>query len=237
VTATEQRRLFHTFFFPSLFILVLWLIKISEFILEKDFATLGVYPRELEGLPGILLSPLIHGSFSHLIGNSIPVYILSLALFYYYPKISYRVFFTIYIAVGLWVWVAARQSFHIGASGVVYGLAAFHFLSGILRRHAGLMSFSLLVCFLYGSMVWGVLPLVESISWESHLFGAIAGVICAIRYRHEGPQRREYIWANDDDEPDPNDFFDEEGNPRNQPEQDPQQLINIHYEYVEGDKK
>jgi membrane associated rhomboid family serine protease len=233
LTATERRKYFHTFFFPSLFLLILWLIKISEFILEKDFATLGVYPRALIGLPGIFFSPLIHGSFSHLISNSIPIYILCLALFYYYPRISYRVFFTIYMAVGLWVWVGARESFHIGASGVVYGLAAFHFLSGILRKHAGLMAFSLLVCFLYGSMVWGILPLLENISWESHLFGLVAGVICAIAYRHEGPQRREYVWPNDDDEPDPNDFYDEEGNPKF-PEQE--ETIDIKYTYVEKDR-
>jgi membrane associated rhomboid family serine protease len=230
LTVSEQQKRFHTFFFPTFFLVVLWILKLYEFILEENLATLGVYPREFQGLAGIFFSPLIHGSFNHLISNSVPVYFLSLALFYYYPKFAYRVFFAIYISVGLWVWIAARQSFHIGASGLVYGLAMFHFLSGILRKHVGLMAFSLLVCFLYGSMVWGVLPLQEDISWESHLFGMIAGTICAILYRKEGPQRKEHVWPNEDNDPDPNDFYDEDGNPK-YPEHE--NVVDIKYEYIE----
>lgn len=228
MTATDRQKIFHTFFFPSLFILLIWIIRISEYVLEKDFATLGVYPRELNGLPGILLSPLIHGSFKHLIGNTVPLYFLSLALYYYYPKVSYRVFFVIYIAVGLWVWVAARQSFHIGASGVVYGLAAFHFLSGILRRHGGLMAFSLLVAFLYGGMVWGVLPLIESVSWESHLFGIVAGVVSAVVYRKEGPQKKPYVWPEEDISEEEYQEDDHDSVPPG---------ITIKYEYVEKEGK
>lgn len=234
MTPAERSRIFHTFLFPVFFLILIWIIKIGEVILEEDLATFGVYPREAKGLPGILLSPLIHGSFSHLTGNSVPIFILSLGLFYYYPKVSYRVFFSIYIAVGLWVWVAARQSYHIGASGVVYGLAAFHFLSGILRKHRGLMAFSLLVVFLYGSMVWGVLPIVESVSWESHLFGIIAGVISAYIFRKEGPQHQPHVWV--EEEIPEEEYSDAEADNHDQDENVPPG-INIRYEYVEKKKE
>ena len=99
---------------------------------------------------------------------------------------------------GVWMWIAARDGNHIGFSGVIYALAAFIFFSGLFRRYYRLMALSGIVVFLYGSMIWGVLPIQPSISWEGHLFGAIAGIILAFYYRQQGPQRPKYSWEFDD---------------------------------------
>jgi hypothetical protein len=112
---------------------------------------------------------------------------------YFYRGIGFRVLGYIWLLTGIAVWLFARDSYHIGASGIVYGLAAFLALSGVLRNDTRLMSISLLIIFLYGGMIWGVLPLFQRISWESHLAGALAGVFCAIRYRHDGPPIRRYF--------------------------------------------
>jgi len=226
----DKRKLFHTLFFPLFFVLILWVIKSIELVFEKDFGTFGVYPREITGLIGIFTSPLIHADFSHLFSNSIPLVILGSGLFYYYRPFAYNVFFWIYIATGLWVWISARPAYHIGASGIVYGLAAFLFFSGIIRGNNKLMAFSLLVAFLYGSMFWGILPLVERISWESHLLGGVAGLLCAIYYRKEGPQKEVYHW----DEQDEIDQFEEENEV---PEADNGNTPKINYLYIPREDK
>lgn len=166
----------------------------------QSLSAYGIYPRELSGLRGILLSPLLHGSFSHLLNNSFPLLVLGSALFFFYRDLAPRIFFLGLLITGIWVWAIARQSFHIGASGVVYSLAAFLFVSGIIRRHPRLMALSLLVAFLYGSMIWGIFPIREHISWESHLMGMLSGVLLALFYRGTGPQRPLYSWELEEEE-------------------------------------
>ena len=148
----------------------------------------GVYPRKFSGLKGLLLSPLIHGDWKHLIDNSMPVLLLSVALFYFYRDIAYKIWFLIYFIGGILLWGVGRQAYHIGASGLIYGLAAFLFLSGVIRRVRSLMAISLLVVFWYGSMVWGLLPFDFKVSFEAHITGVLSGVILAIVYRDEGPE-------------------------------------------------
>jgi membrane associated rhomboid family serine protease len=196
----DKTKVFHTWFFAIAFIIFLWLIKISEVVFDFPLYKFGVYPRTFKGLIGIFTAPLIHGSFSHLFSNSIPLLVLTAGLFYYYKSFGYRIFFLIYVVTGFWVWMSARPSYHIGASGVVYGLAAFLFFSGVFKKNLSLSAFSLVVVFLYGSMIWGVLPLEVSISWESHLMGAIAGIILAYYYRKEGPANTAYQWEKEEQE-------------------------------------
>jgi len=129
-----------------------------------------------------------------------PLLILSVGIFYFYWEIAWKAFAYIYLITGIWVWVAARPSYHIGASGVIYGLAFFLFFSGIFRKDPRSLALSLLVSFLYGSMVWGVLPIKEGMSWESHLFGALAGTFIAYWLRKEGPQPPPSPW--EDEAPD-----------------------------------
>jgi membrane associated rhomboid family serine protease len=131
--------------------------------------------------------------------------ILGSALFYFYREIAFRILALIWLFTGFWVWVGGREAYHIGASGIVYGLAAFILVSGILRRHTGLMAMALVVVFLYGSLIWGIFPEFfpqENISWEAHLFGLVAGISLAFFYRKEGPQRKLYEWELEEDEDD-----------------------------------
>lgn len=211
---TPQRKKFiHSLIFPTFFLLVIWLVKISEHTLDADFTQFGIYPHKLQGLIGIVTAPLIHADFDHLYANTIPLFVLSLGLFYFYNKISYKVFFLIYLITGTWVWFGAREAYHIGASGIVYGLMAFVLISGLIRRDFRLIATSLIVVFLYGSMIWGIFPLNKKISWESHLLGAVAGLVLAIIYRKEGPQPIKYSWETEsDDEPEDEASIEKENN-------------------------
>ncbi len=190
----EKGRFLTSVLYPLAFIIVLWLVKLAEVVFAWELGTLGIYPQSLSGLKGILLSPFIHGSFSHLISNSIPLLVLGTALFYFYREAGFQVTLWGILITGLWVWIIARPSFHIGASGLLYSVAAFLFVSGIIRRHPRLMALSLLVSFLYGGMVWGIFPVREHISWESHLMGMLSGVLLAWFFRGYGPQRPLYSW-------------------------------------------
>ncbi|PJB58339.1 MAG: rhomboid family intramembrane serine protease [Bacteroidetes bacterium CG_4_9_14_3_um_filter_41_19] len=158
------------------------------------------------------MMPFIHGGWSHLMANTVPFLVLSTALFYFYREISWKVLIGIWLLSGMWVWFGGRPSWHIGASGVIYGLSAFLFLSGIIRDVKGLAALSLIVAFLYGSMIWGVFPdffpKEKNISWEGHLGGLVSGVIMALYYRTQGPQRRKYSWElEDEEEEDPNPYW------------------------------
>ena len=183
----DRKRFIHSLVFPVFFLLIIWLIKTVEFTLDYSFVKYGVYPQRVSGLIGIILSPLIHGSFQHLISNSVPFLVLSVALFYFYKNISYKVFGLIYLFTGFWVWLAAREAYHIGVSGVIYGLTTFLFFSGLIHKNKSLSVISLLVVFLYGGSMWGVLPLKEGVSWESHLFGAITGALLSLWFARSSP--------------------------------------------------
>lgn len=196
----EKKRFYISLVFPLLFLLLLWMIKLIEISLDVDFSYWGIYPLKLKGLKGIFLSPLVHGDVKHLVNNSLPLLILGVAIFYFYSRIAFRVFFLTYLFVGLWVWFGGRPAYHIGASGLVYGFASFLFFSGIIRNNIRLMAISLLVVFLYGGMIWGIFPIYERISWESHMLGSIAGFILAVYYRKEGPARPKDRWEDEEDE-------------------------------------
>lgn len=186
---------------PALFISLMWLIKAVEVLFNLDFTKFGIYPQHLSGLPGILLSPFIHADLKHLFNNSVPLFLLSVALFFFYSEVALKIFSLTYLFTGLLVWLGGREAWHIGASGIVYGLASFLFFSGIIRRYYRLVALSLLVVFLYGQMVWGIFPGVyQNVSWESHMLGAFSGIILSIIYRNEGPQMPEPQWTDDEEE-------------------------------------
>ena len=186
--------------FPILMVLVMWGVFAVEFFFHTSFNSYGILPRDFIGLRGVLLAPFIHGDFQHILNNTYPVLILGTAIFYFYRKSAKFVVMYSFIMTGIWVWAMARSSFHIGASGLIYAWGAFLFLSGVLNKNKRMMGLSLLVVFLYGSLVWGVLPLEEGVSWESHLFGAIAGLILAYVFRKDGPQRKTFQWEEDEEE-------------------------------------
>ena len=169
-------------------------------LFEIDLSGFGIYPLTIKGLPGILFSPFIHADFNHLFSNSLPLFLLGVALFYFYSEVALKVFIWTFFLTGLLVWIAGREAWHIGASGLVYGLASFLFFSGIIRRYFRLIALSLLIVFLYGSMVWGLFPGVyKNVSWESHMLGFFSGVLLAIWYRKEGPQAPVYQWLEEEE--------------------------------------
>ncbi len=196
----EKKRFVFSLVFPGFFLLLLWAVKFFEVGMETSFVEGGVYPRRWSGLQGILFSPMLHGDWKHLVNNSMPVLLLSLALFYFYKDIAYKIWFLIYFIGGILLWGVGRQAYHIGASGLIYGLATFLFLSGIIRRVRSLTAISLLVVFWYGSMVWGLLPFDFEVSFEAHITGAVSGVILAVVYRDQGPEPERSAL---DDEEDP----------------------------------
>jgi len=196
---TEQKTLFNILFFPILFLIIMWVVKLIEYNFGLSFAHYGVFPQSFSGLKGILFSPFIHKDFSHLINNSYPVLILGGMLFSFYKKIAPQLFVWLFFIAGFWLWVIGRPSFHIGASGIIYALASFLFVSGIIRKNPRLSAISMLIIFLYGSLIWGLLPTKEPISWEGHLAGFLAGVVVAVFYRKEGPKRKKYQWEIDEE--------------------------------------
>jgi len=208
----EKVKLRYSLFVPVLFTVILWLIKFGEFSFQIDLAVLGIKPRTFSGLIGIITAPLIHADIWHLLSNTFPLLILWTGTLYFYRAIAHKVFLWIWLISGIGVWIFARPAFHIGVSGLIYGLVCFIFFSGIIRRSSRLLALSLLVTFLYGGMVWGILPVPTPVSWESHIAGAIAGIISAIYFRNLGPQRQKFEWEDEDDDEDGNDQLPFSGN-------------------------
>ena len=198
----EKKQLLQSLWFPLVFLVLIWVVWFVEFMLDLDFTTWGLFPRKWSGLRGIITAPLIHADIRHLVDNSIPLFTLMAAVFYFYRPLAIRIFVITYLMAGIWVWVGGREAYHIGASGLIYGFASFLFFSGILRNHIPLMAISLLVVFLYGSLIWGIFPLENQVSWESHLLGGVAGLILAVHYRKYGPQRTPYSWELEEEDPD-----------------------------------
>jgi membrane associated rhomboid family serine protease len=197
--AFYKKKLLLSIIVPGIFVFLMWLVKIVELLFDIDLSGLGIYPLEAKGLPGIFFSPLIHKDFEHLFSNSIPLFFLTTAVFYFYSEVAMKVFIWTYLLTGFFVWIAGREAWHIGASGLIYGLASFLFFSGIIRRYFRLIALSLLVVFLYGSMLWGMLPdFYRNVSWESHMLGFFSGIVLSIWFRNEGPQRPVYEWMEED---------------------------------------
>lgn len=185
------------------FTVLLWIILLVDTFFGLGLGRYGLRPRHLDGLIGVLTVPLLHGGFEHLFANTLPLLISMTTLLYLYPKSAMRVIPLIWIGSALLAWVVGRENLHIGASGLVYGMLAYVFVGGILRMDMRSVAVSVMVWFLYGSMIWGVLPIRVDTSWELHLAGAIMGVSLAIVYRRWDvmPVKR-YRWEEDDSVPD-----------------------------------
>jgi membrane associated rhomboid family serine protease len=201
--------------YPILFIMVIWVVFWIEVRFGIHFSNHGIYPRAIEGLEGIFFSPFLHSGMEHLYHNSIPLFVLSMALFYFYREISWKVILWGILLSGLLTWLIGRPANHIGASGVIYVLMSFILFKGIFASHFRLIALSLLVVFLYGSMIWYVFPIKQGMSWEGHLSGFVVGFIFSLMFRKRIAKPHKYAWEapdfNEDDDP----FlkhFDEDGN-------------------------
>ena len=198
----EKRYLINSVIVPVILVMIMWLVKIIEVVFHLDFGFLGVKPLSPEGLPGILLFHFVHGDWEHLFANTVPVLVLGTSLYYFYRPIANKILLILIFSTGLLTWCGARSGVHIGASGLIYGLTFFLMLSGFIRRDRKLIIISLIVVFLYGSLVWGLYPkyaIENNISWEGHLSGFVMGIVLAFFYKGEGPQREEHVWEDEDD--------------------------------------
>ncbi|MDR3262252.1 MAG: rhomboid family intramembrane serine protease [Tannerella sp.] len=191
----------------SLLLTVLpWIVHLASELFSLGLQQFGLYPMEWRGLVGILTLPLLHEGTDHLISNTPPLFLLIFGLFLFYGKTAWRIMLYLYLVSGLLTWFMGRpDSIHIGASGVVYALAAFHFVSGIIKKEPRQMAFALLVAFLYGGFVWAFFPTLyryTSVSWEGHLSGLLTGITFAFYFRRSGPKPPAYPYLTDEDETD-----------------------------------
>lgn len=201
--------------YPILFVLIIWIVFWFEVRFGFDFNQFGVYPRTFKGLRGILFSPFIHSNMEHLYHNTIPLFVLSSALFYFYQKISWKIIVYGILLSGFLTWCIGRPSNHIGASGLIYVLMSFTLFKGIFSKHMRLIALSLVVIFMYGSMIWYVFPVKEQMSWEGHLSGLIAGFVFALYFRKSIAKPKKYAWEHEDYNEENDPFlkhFDEDGN-------------------------
>jgi membrane associated rhomboid family serine protease len=179
---------------PLYFVLFLWIVHWFEIKFGVSFNKYGILPRDFVGLRGIIFGPFIHKDINHLYNNSVPLFLFMLSLWYFYRDVALKIFIYGIFCLGLLTWIIGRKSYHIGASGLVYMLFSFIFFSGVFRKYYRLIAVSLAIIFLYGSMVWYILPIEENVSWERHLSGFVVGLLFAWFFRNEGPQKSKFEW-------------------------------------------
>lgn len=200
----ERKRLYYATFFSGVISLVMVLVFIFERGMDWDFIPFGIEPRQASGLLGIVFSPFIHADVGHLIGNVVAFFVLNTSLSYFYTSLSNKILVLSVIISGIILWLIGRDSYHVGASAIVFALSFFLFFSGIIRKHIPLIAMSLIVVFLYGNNVWHLFPWLpnDPISWEGHLAGGITGFLLAVTYRKQGPQKPVKVWDEDQTEED-----------------------------------
>ena len=201
--------------YPVSFILLIWIIFWVEGKFGFNFTDFGIYPRTVKGLRGIIFSPFIHSGIEHLFHNTVPLFVLSMSLFYFYRKISWKILFFGLLLTGILTWIIGRPSYHIGASGIIYMLAGFLFFKGIFSKYYRLVALSLIVVFLYGGLLWYVAPIDPEISWEGHLSGLVSGLLFAVIYRKNIARAPKYEWERESYREEDDPFmrhFDKDGN-------------------------
>jgi len=179
----EKKRLITGLIFATAFVLLMWIVKLAEITLGTDYSDFGIYPRTLFGLIGILTTPFLHADLTHLFNNSVPVFLSIIGIFYFFRKYAVDIITFSFLSTGFLIWLFARDSYIIGASGMAYTWLSFLFFGGLLSHNKNLMALSLIIIFVYGSLFWGLLPVKNNISWESHLMGAMNGLAFAFLYR------------------------------------------------------
>ncbi len=200
----DSRRLRFAFILALSFALLLWMVKLAEFSGDFDLIRFGIFPRRIDGLGGIFWSPLIHVSFQHLFANTAPIIVIGTMLVYGYPRAARLLLPVVYLGSGAAVWLFGREAFHVGASGLAFGMLFFVFTIGVLRWERRAIALALVLFFLYGGMIWGILPGAPEISFESHLSGAAIGMVLAftMRNRDPAPPRKQYSWELEEEDDD-----------------------------------
>lgn len=202
----DRKKFFGSLAIPALLVTLMWVVKAAEMAFSIDLGPWGLIPQTPRGLLGILTMPFLHGDWEHLLTNTSALLVLGTALYYCYPTLANRVMLISWLGSGLLTWcIGVPSSIHIGASGLIYALNLFLIVSGFIRGNRQLIVISLIMVFLYGSFIWGMIPALakpQNISWEGHLGGAIVGVLLAFVFRKEGPQKEAHHWDDDTDNDD-----------------------------------
>ena len=215
-----------TWIIPTFMLLSIWFVFYIDHSFHLHLNEHGILPRTFSGLQGVVFSPFLHGDLNHIASNSLPLFILSTALIYFYREVSLKVLAYGILLSGFLTWVIGRDSYHIGASSLIYVLVSFIFFKGLRTQYYRLMALSFAVVLLYGGMIWYVFPQPEivgesSISWEGHLAGLLTGFVFAIRFKTPDYIKDiQYDWEKPDFNPQEDAFmkrFDENGNFVNPP--------------------
>lgn len=180
----NERTIFRQLLFPIGVVVLMWLVKILEVSKGTKFTRWGIFPRDWDGVMGIVTAPFIHSDWQHLMSNSLPMLMLMGIVMVFYKRVALASIIIITVLTGFTVWLFARESYHVGASGVVYGLIAFLSCKGIFRRNIKSIILSLCILVIYGGYLEGIAPTKEGISWESHLFGLLVGVFTAFLFKN-----------------------------------------------------
>jgi membrane associated rhomboid family serine protease len=206
---------------------LLWLIKLAELAFGLDLSGFGIFPGRPETLSGLALAPLLHGSLSHLLANTAPILVLGTLLIYGYPRAARIVLPAVYVGSGLGVWLFARPAWHLGASGLTFGMMFFVFTIGVLRWDRRAIALSLVVFLLYGGMIWGILPTAPNISFEYHLFGAGIGVLLAFLLRglDPPPPEKKYSWEGEDADANDWPFYEQPGGQDDETPRSPRESV------------
>lgn len=200
---------------PMLSVLAIWTVFWVEIRFQVNLNDHGLYPRTIWGLQGVLFGPFIHGSIEHLYNNTIPLAVLLASLFYFYRENALKVLLMGVLFSGLFTWAIGRPSYHIGASGIIYLLVSFIFFKGVFTKYYRLIALSLMVVFIYGSLLWYIFPIKDGISWEGHLGGFLVGLFLAFFVKTKIPSTKKYAWEKEDFNEEEDEFlqhFDEDGN-------------------------
>ena len=237
---------------PLFFVLFLWFVYWIQIRFDFDFIENGIFPRTLSGLQGVIFSPFVHSDLNHLYNNSIPLLVLLAALQFFYSNLSLKVIVYGVLFSGIITWIIGRDSYHIGASGLIYVLFSFIFFKGIFTKYYRLVALSLTVIMIYGGMIWYVFPKIDdTVSWEGHLAGLITGLFLALYYQTpEFKKVPKYDWEMPDYNPADDKFmqrFDENGNFVNPPKIEEEDEFNgfsnyyissqeVNYEVVTNEK-
>lgn len=228
---------------PLAAVILIWTVFWIELRFQINLNDFGLYPRRFSGLRGVFFSPFIHGSLEHLYNNTIPLALLLASLFYFYRDVAIKVLLVGALFSALITWGIGRPSYHIGASGIIYLLVSFVFFKGIFTKYYRLVAVSLIVVFIYGSLLWYIFPTEDGISWEGHLGGFLTGLVLAFVVKTEVPSAKKYAWEYENYNDEEDAFlkhFDEDGNFIEQKEEEipaDNESLKVTYVYKKNEDK
>lgn len=180
----KNNGIFQQLLFPTGIVALMWLVKIVEVARGSKFTRWGIFPRDWDGIVGIIAAPFIHSDWQHLMSNSLPMFMLMGIVMVFYKRVAIPSILIITVLTGFTVWLFARESYHVGASGVVYGLVSFLAWTGVFRRNLKSIILALAILVMYGSYFHGIVPTKDGVSWESHLFGGMVGIFTAFLFKN-----------------------------------------------------